>query len=71
MLSKDDLAQIGKLIEAEGRKTRQELGGKIEKVYEDMSGVLNEILTVVSEEHGKHEKRIERLEERVGLPHPQ
>lgn len=80
MLTKDDLEQIGKLLDTRFKEEREytkgliheeiqaseaRLTAKIEKVQESVDIVQN----VVAEQHMKLEKRVSRIEDHLGLSH--
>lgn len=77
MLTKDDLEQIGKLLEVEHEHTRKLVSDEIKTSVKQLSRKINRVqkdIKLILKYHDENvihlRGRIERLEEHTGIPHP-
>jgi len=68
MLTKDDLEQIGKVVEEKIKTSEERVTKKIDDSQKDTIETLSELIHAG---HALHEKRIKELEERVDIIHAQ
>ena len=67
MLTKDDIEQIGRVVEEKLQASEARLKKAIEIFQEETIDALSEI---VHAGYNMHEKRISNIEEQLDIPHP-